>query len=183
MVGTSAKLGQHPLMVAAMLIAAATGMLSIASIPPASLGYNERIEVTAGLPVDLVMMEKQNDALVARVERIEAAVSRPSPTANPDIASVRSEIASLRAELRQARVRQQRIERVILSDPAKSIEVPMLRRDLDDAKAAQAKDVAYLTQAIDRSYNLSVGFLVAIVVALLMMALDGFFGSRRARTV
>ena len=178
----SSKLAQHPLMFAAMLLAAGTGSLGLAFLSEELHNHARPASSTGGLE-QVKYVEVRSALLEKRLAAMQAAITEvgKSGPRSTEIAALRRDLAIVRAEVEQSRMRQAAIEKIILTDPAKALELPILRRDLDDAQAAQAKDVVYLTQAIDRACNVMMGGLIALVVAILLMALDRFIGLGRPK--
>lgn len=70
--------------------------------------------------------------------------------------------------------RQSRIEQVILSDPSKALELPLLRRDIDSMREANAAGLAAVRQSVDQVYDLSKWLLGALVVGIFSLAISNF---------
>jgi len=173
----SATLAQHPLMIAAMLIAAATGAMFFASLPTSSTALSP--ELAAATARDPAI-----EQLRAEVDDIEKFMNKPRPSATttPDYEAVRKDMAFLKARFNAVDARQRSLERVIMASPMRALELPMMRRDIEEIRAAREREQATTKESIDRLYTLLEASIGGILVAVLLMAMDKFLGGRRKVT-
>ncbi|WP_152664086.1 hypothetical protein [Sphingomonas sp. SRS2] len=165
------QLMQHPLMIAGMLFAAATGAMGFASLAPDTYEVPAAPAVREDVGPELAQLR-------ADMVQLERSLARAPAAPSPDNAAVRKDVALLRERLGSIEARQRAIERVIIASPAKSLELPMMRKDIADLRASREREATYFSQSIDRIYDFNKWFLGGIVISLMLMALDRFFGGR-----
>lgn len=68
-----------------------------------------------------------------------------------------------------------RIENILVQDPLKSLEIPLMRKDLDNLVSTTDLQIALLRQDVERSYNLMLVTIVALAIAVLAPALSNIF--------
>jgi len=169
--GLNAQLAQHPLMIAAMLFAAATGAMGFAALGPETYEIPEAPVVRQDVGPELAQLR-------ADMAQFERNMSRRQPVDSPDTAAFRKELDLLKDRFASIEARQRSIERVIMASPAKSLELPMIRKDIVELRSARDREATYFAQSIDRIYDFNKWFLGGMVISVLLMALDRFFGGR-----
>jgi hypothetical protein len=75
--------------------------------------------------------------------------------------------------------RQKRLEAVIMADPIKSLEIPMLRKDLEGQIQRSEQSILALRESVNQVYDLSKWLLGTLVIGVFSLALSNFF-SRKA---
>jgi hypothetical protein len=65
--------------------------------------------------------------------------------------------------------RQQKLEQVILSDPVKALETPLLKRDIEAVRSANTQAVEDLRRSIEQTYDLSKWLLGALALGVLSL--------------
>jgi hypothetical protein len=168
------SVAQHPLMLASILIALATVAMGLATLPTST------VQRAPDYTQDLNDLAKQNDYLSAQINRIEKATARvAASTPDRDLSVIRQQLESLKIQINQTTEKQRRIENVILENPQRSLELPMIRRDIEEIRTSQKQDVVYLNQGIDRIYDFNKWLLGGMAVSVLLLGLDRFIGFRR----
>jgi hypothetical protein len=76
---------------------------------------------------------------------------------------------------------QTKIESVILENPSKALEVPLLRRDLDNVKEQQQANVVAMRESVDRIYDLNKWLLGAMAVSVVSLAFGNLLKGRETR--
>jgi hypothetical protein len=102
------------------------------------------------------------DAEVARL-RTEIQALRSAP----DRTSIGAQVASLDVAITDLRQRQGRLEAAIMEDPARALQVPLLRRDLDNLVAQQVQQMETQRRDVERLYQLLIGLFAALAVSIL----------------
>lgn len=74
-----------------------------------------------------------------------------------------------------------RIEAALLASPEKALEMPLLKRDLDQAKRDSAEANAALQREIDRIYDVNKWLMGAMALGVLSLAATQFLGRRDQR--
>jgi hypothetical protein len=70
--------------------------------------------------------------------------------------------------------RQANLERVILNDPAKALELPLLRRDLDNSREANAQSLVSVKASVDQVYDINKWLLGAMALSIIGLAVTNF---------
>ena len=81
-------------------------------------------------------------------------------------------LSALDARLKQLEQKQQRIERVIIADPNKALELPLIRRDLEALEERQAVSIEATRRSVEQVYDLSKWLIGALAVGVLSLALN-----------
>jgi hypothetical protein len=118
----------------------------------------------------------QITALRAEVGRLQAELQALRST--PDRSSMGAQVASLAVTTADLRARQQRLEGAIMDDPARALQVPLLRRDLDNLIAQQVQQVEAQRRDVERLYQLLIGLFAALAVSIVGPGLFGAFIAR-----
>jgi len=99
----------------------------------------------------------------------------------PQAASLDVEFAQIDSSLSSLDSRLQRIERAILDDPVKVLEVTLLRRDIEDIQQKYPGDLQSVREEIARLYEFNKWFLGVVIFGLLGIAASNFLpGLRKA---
>ena len=86
-----------------------------------------------------------------------------------------SDVAGLKTSLNNVDERLTKIESVIVQDPQSALEIPLLRKDLENISTTTELQIAAIRQDIDRSYNLVFATIVSLVIAVLASAIGNMF--------
>jgi uncharacterized protein involved in exopolysaccharide biosynthesis len=97
------------------------------------------------------------------------AISRPA-----DASALAARLDAAEGNLGDLESRVSRIEDAISNDPARALEVPLLRRDLDNLAGTVDSKLGSMQDSIDRIYDLSKWFLGALTVSILSLFLGTF---------
>jgi hypothetical protein len=88
-----------------------------------------------------------------------------------------SEFEILQRQVAELSARQQRIERVILTNPAKALEVPMLRRDVESNAKGTGEALASMQHSVDRVYDQNKYVMLTIFASIVLLAISTFIKS------
>lgn len=105
----------------------------------------------------------KSDELSVKINKSEAAAPLRS-----------SEFGMLQKQLADITARQHRIEQVILTNPAKALEVPMLRRDIDSNAKATTDALASMQHSVDRVYDQNKYVMLTIFASIVLLAISTF---------
>lgn len=89
-----------------------------------------------------------------------------------------TQVASLAVTAADLHTRQQRLESAIMDDPARALQIPLLRRDLDNLIAQQVQQVEAQRRDVERLYQLLIGLFAALAVSIVGPGLFGAFIAR-----
>lgn len=70
------------------------------------------------------------------------------------------------------------LERIIIEDPNRAIELPLLRKDLESVQAVYNSRLASLEQSVNQIYTVIIGVLVVIGLGFLGVAASNFFTTK-----
>jgi hypothetical protein len=105
-------------------------------------------------------------------ERIKSLSSLPKEDAlNMEIQGIKTSTAELTAK-------QAKIESVILENPLKALEMPLLRRDLEGVKQLQASAYDAVKKDVDRAYDINKWLLGTMAVSIVTLALSNLLKPR-----
>ena len=82
-------------------------------------------------------------------------------------------------DLRKLEEKQGRIEKAILANPAKALEIPLIQRDIEAIKASQQSAGAVLKDSVDRVYDLNKWLLGGMAVSIMALALSTLLPTKR----
>jgi hypothetical protein len=106
--------------------------------------------------------------IIDRINNLEQHISSLANIPKEDALYI--ELQKLGNSVGDLNSREAKIETVILENPAKALEMPLLRRDLDNAKEAQQAALVSLKESVDRIYDLSKWLLGAMAVSIVTLA-------------
>ena len=137
----------------------------------------ERGPIVAPLPatptdsVATNRLRQQVNALEQQLQAVNAALTDQSPSTEVKLAA---QLASMQKILEDTRVRIEKLETVILDNPAKALELHLMRRDLENVQAVQAANMASVKDGADRLYDLLKWIVGATAISILSLALTTF---------
>jgi archaellum component FlaC len=100
----------------------------------------------------------------------------------PEESKVAAQIKEIDSAIKDLQTRHSKLEEVIMGNPAKALEVPLLRKDLDNLKEIQQQSVASMKQAVDQVYDLNKWLLGAMAVSIIMLGISQFLKSKESET-
>ena len=124
------------------------------------------------LQAEVAAVATQSASTAARLDALDKYL-RDSPPP-PDMRGVAAEVQSLGAGQNEIRTSVRRLEQAIANDPAKALEIPLLRRDLEQSRALQLAEVQTLKQEVDRVYDWSKWVLGTIALAVVTLGVSNF---------
>ncbi len=92
----------------------------------------------------------------------------------PDQSQIGAQLARLDTSVTGLQTRQSQLEQVILDSPAKALEIPLLRRDIDNLKSSQQETSLAIRQSIDQVYDLNKWLLGAMAVSIVTIAIGNY---------
>lgn len=91
------------------------------------------------------------------------------------------DIQIIQKRIEDIRDRQAKIEQVILANPAKALEIPLIQRDLDGLKAVQQANIQAVKEGVDRIYDLNKWLLGAMAISVIALAIGNFLKPRESK--
>lgn len=145
---------------------------SIADFPPGVSSITVRSAGDHNAAANVAIREQLN-ALRREVSALQTQKSSAGP------ASI--QLARLDATVADLSRRQKRIEDAILNDPVRALEVPLLRRDVENNKESQAQAIQSIGQRLDQVFDLNKWLLGAGALSLLGIALSTLLSHWKGR--
>jgi chromosome segregation ATPase len=97
-----------------------------------------------------------------------------------DQSQISAQLTSMEGSIHDLQARFTKIEGLILQDPSKALEIPLMRKDLEAIKESNQLSIAGLRQDLERAYALLVGTLVALGIAVFAPLLSNIFQRKAA---
>jgi hypothetical protein len=88
----------------------------------------------------------------------------------------------LEANIDRISSRLEALEKVIMTDPAKALQVPLIQRDLEALKAAQQIATAQTKDAVDRIYDLNKWLFGGMAISVMTLAIGNLLRGRSSAT-
>ncbi|UXL41041.1 hypothetical protein N7D90_24595 (plasmid) [Pseudomonas fragi] len=95
-------------------------------------------------------------------------------TALPPASKLAIQLQQTQSAIKQLASRQEKLEQVILANPAKALEIPLLQRDLENVKAAHQANLIAVKEGVDRIYDLNKWLLGAMAISIMTLAISNF---------
>jgi hypothetical protein len=124
--------------------------------------------------------EQQIQAMQASISRSNEVLAEVLSHANPqtglptydhDIALLQGEITSIKSDVANMQTSVDKLNAALLTTPDKALAVPLIRKDLDDFRLANQRDIDSMRLEMGRAYELNkwlIGFLLAAVVGTIL---------------
>jgi hypothetical protein len=129
----------------------------------------------------LIFQKRQKlEKIISRVGALEQRISSISNI--PKENALYDEIKQLTASVDDLNSREGKIESIILEKPAKALEMPLFRRDLDNLKDAQQIALVSVKENVDRIYDLNKWLLGALAVSIVTLAVGNLLKSKETKT-
>lgn len=144
--------------------------LLLTAIPNADLP----LSLSADRSREMHALEEANAKLRADVAQLQASVAGLSP-ANQQLPTSR-QVLTLQQTVASVVRRQNRLEQAISRDPAKALELPLLRRDLDNLKESQGQSVEAVRQSVAQIYDLNKWLIGGGALSLFAIAVSLILG-------
>jgi hypothetical protein len=155
------------------------------SIPPAKYGYvyghvkdNALVQIDLKKIRDELRDEQKNEIAQLGVE-IDKLKTRLDSLSNiPKEDKLYLQLQKLSSAAADLKGREDKLEAVILSNPSKALEVPLLQRDLDSIKTAQQANIITFKESVDRIYDLNKWLVGAMAISVITLAIGNFLKSK-----
>lgn len=124
---------------------------------------------------------KQFELIAKEVNSIKTHLSNitklpPNTELSVELIETKNKVANLESKI-------QALESAILADPAKSLAVPLLRKDLDNNRENFSAEITQAKLEIERIYDLTkwfIGLMFTIALSVLGMAVSSFFNKNKS---
>jgi len=108
--------------------------------------------------------------LKSDLSHLNVIIADSGPSTSASVATANFERRIAEVEKKQAT-----LDRIILDNPQKALELPLLKRDVDAVKQSNEQAVASIRQSVDQVYDLNKWLLGSMAVGVLCLALSHFF--------
>jgi hypothetical protein len=116
----------------------------------------------------IAVQETKLQHILSKLKELEQHISSLSNIPKEDALYI--ELQKVSNSVGDLNSREAKIESVILENPAKALEMPLLRRDLDNVKESQQAALVNLKDSVDRIYDLNKWLLGAMAVSIVTLA-------------
>ncbi len=100
------------------------------------------------LQVDVLLMQRDIGAIKAQLA---------SSSGLSDQSEISSKLSSLNTSVDSLQDRFSTIEKLILRDPPRALEIPLMRKDIDSVRDSTQTQIAAIKQDVDRNFTLVMG--------------------------
>ena len=152
-------------------LAAAAGLVSLVMlaftiIPETS----KRADLALQVPRQDVEIDPRFTRIDEEVSKLKGQIDALSNT--PQRAKFAVQLRGLNATLSDLKTRYSKLEEVISNNPARAIEVPLLRKDFDNLKDSQQQNTLALRQSVDQIYDLNKWLFGGVSLCIVGLALS-----------
>ncbi len=124
----------------------------------------------AQIRAETASLRAETEKLAADLKSIQADLREVA--ALPKDAKLAIQQQQTQRAIKDLAERQEKLEQIIVSNPAKALELSLLQRDVENVKVVQQTNLAEVTAVVDRIYSLIKWTLAAMAVSLVMLALS-----------
>jgi hypothetical protein len=130
----------------------------------------------------LVSIEERITGIESKVDNLSTEFKSISDSLNniatlPKEAKLSFQLQQTQKTLANIQGRQDRLEQVIVTSPSKVLEIPLIKRDLENLKDAQKAEILTIKDGVDRVYDLNKWLLGAMAVSIIALAIANFLKS------
>lgn len=118
---------------------------------------------------EVVELERRIALLETQLDATRAQLIKPTDL--PPNTQVSVELRKLQGAFEDVNSRLAKLEHVIVTTPAKALEMPLLQRDLENVKATQQAMISTVKEGVDRVYDLNKWLLGAMSVSIISLAM------------
>jgi len=128
-----------------------------------------------GNPTDLAVQSLEAELKSVKDEQSRLNQRIEALSQITDQTALSAEISGIKNSVNDLDIRFSKIENILVQDPQKSLEIPLMRKDLDNLVTTTDLQIALLRQDAERSYNLMLVTIVALAIGILAPALGNLF--------
>ena len=167
--------------IAGISLAILAGFIAMLSLKYTSVHRfkTSAIEITAGEPLGQLVLMSDLEIVKLSVENLRQMLDSLTI---PNETKTAVQLNKLRFEINAMKSSLNKIEEVILDDPVKALKLPLMERELNNIKEVYRNEILNIRSEINRVYDMSKWLfyvMIMMVIALLSVAIPGFFQSRR----
>jgi hypothetical protein len=115
---------------------------------------------------EIIAIKQEQIRLTEQINALS--LTAPENSLTTDVIGIKNSVSNIDERLTK-------IEEIIIQDPQKSLEVPLLRKDLENISTTTTFQISAIRQDVERSYNLILVTLVALAVAVFAPSLGNIF--------
>lgn len=171
------------------LLAFLASSIAIAIAVSSLFGYfgDGRKETTRSFEKEIQELQDLSNIHASAVDHLKEVVA-PLQEAiknglDPESSAGQQELARLSKELKSVTERINSLEAALNTDPAKSLAVPILRKDLDNTRDSLKANIDQTKAEIDRIYDQNkwfIGLMISIALSVVGMSASSYFSKRTA---
>jgi hypothetical protein len=162
------------------LIMAAGGIASVVGSSTVLSVFSPHVEKTAATSVlsiedRITTIQAKLDNLNTKFKNVDDSLANISHL--PKDAKLSFQLQQIQKTVANIQGRQDQLEQVIVTSPSKVLEIPLIKRDLDNLKDAQKAEIISIKEGVDRVYDLNKWLLGAMAVSIIALAIGSFLKS------
>jgi hypothetical protein len=92
----------------------------------------------------------------------------------PEKSKLSFQLQQIQKSVADIQNREGQLEQVILTSASRALEIPLIKRDLENLKATQQTAILTIKEDFDRTYDLSKWLLGALAVGIITLAIGNF---------
>lgn len=123
-------------------------------------------------------IQRSNEALS---QVLSGSKSTNGSSTEKDITLIRGEITSLKSEVAAMHTSLDALNSALLTTPDKALSIPLLRKDLEDFRVANQRDVDSIRLEMGRAYELNKWLMGFLLAAVLGMIINNLIQSKSAK--
>lgn len=168
------------------ILLAVIGLIAIFGAVYLYLRTNTPVTAQSDSAKDIQALETEIASIKAQLESSQQQVDNlksdiQSLSQIPDQSKVSLEINRLDNSLTDVKNRMTKIEQVIMDDPVKALEIPLIQKDLESTKALYDSRLLSIEQSVSQIYNLILGVLVVIGLGFLGIAASNLWSAKKSK--
>ncbi|MEC3947583.1 hypothetical protein [Sphingobium sp. HWE2-09] len=157
---------------------AAAGMA--AAVPSALIPIFGKFDIQIApmeQPVAAAASVKEIASLKLQVLQLKNDLAHLNITISDDAPSVALKVAleNIQRRISEIEKRQAALDNIILDNPSKALELPLLKRDVETVRQSNEQSITAIRQSVDQIYDLNKWLLGSMAVGVICLALSHFF--------
>ena len=133
--------------------------------------------------VEFVDRSRELESLRNRISKLESDIGALANI--PTHAKVAVQLKSIQTSLDSTSAEVAALDKAIMQSPAKALEVPLLRRDMDNMKESDQANFASMKDDLNRVYSLGewfIGLMATMAIGMLSLAITNFLSKPKKET-
>jgi hypothetical protein len=118
-------------------------------------------------------LKNQIDLIRKDVDQLKGQINSISQPNNQSATNIR--LSKIDTDLTNVISKTTTLEQIIMQDPAKALEIPLLKKDMESSNKDLESNISSLKGDIERIYQLFFAFVIAMAISVLALAIGNLF--------